>query len=58
MVTVEDDGHGINGTADGGHGLRGIRERAELYGGTLEVGRRDPARHAAYMLDCPLVGHP
>jgi signal transduction histidine kinase len=41
-VSVEDDGHGIdgggNGTVGGGHGLRGIRERAEMYGGTLDVG--------------------
>ncbi len=57
MVTVEDDGHGINGTADGGHGLRGIRERAELYGGTLEIGRRDPGGTRVHAR-LPLVGHP
>ena len=39
MLTVADDGHGfdpvvVNGTH---YGLRGLRERAEMVGGTLEV---------------------
>ena len=42
-VTVDDDGRGIHDGQDtgGGHGLRGIRERAELYGGSLDIGRGD-----------------
>lgn len=36
-VSVEDDGTGMDGAHDG-HGLRGIRERARLYGGTLDIG--------------------
>ena len=39
-LIVDDDGRGVAVTvpANGaGHGLRGIRERAELYGGTLSV---------------------
>ncbi|WP_283135101.1 sensor histidine kinase [Rhizohabitans arisaemae] len=37
-VTVKDDGRGGDGgTGGGGHGLTGMRERAELIGGTLTV---------------------
>ena len=39
-VRIEDDGRGLM-RPSGGHGLRGIRERAELYGGTLDVGPSD-----------------
>ena len=39
MLTVADDGHGFDPvTVNGTHyGLRGLRERAEMIGGTLEV---------------------
>jgi two-component system sensor histidine kinase DegS len=39
IVTVRDDGKGFNAdaTRSGGMGLHGMRERAELVGGTLEV---------------------
>ncbi len=57
MVTVEDDGQGINGTSAGGHGLRGIRERAELYGGSLEIARRDRGGTRVHAR-LPLAGHP
>jgi signal transduction histidine kinase len=40
-LVVADDGQGATPSSDfGGHGLVGMRERAALYGGTLEVGRR------------------
>ena len=36
-IEVTDDGPGMH-QADSGHGLIGMRERAELYGGTLDAG--------------------
>ncbi|MEU0003097.1 sensor histidine kinase [Streptomyces sp. NPDC006314] len=42
-VRVTDDGEGTNPArvpAGGGHGLIGMRERANLYGGTISVGPR------------------
>lgn len=42
-VTVEDNGRGAsgNGMAVGGHGLIGMRERVNLFGGRFEAGRRE-----------------
>jgi two-component system sensor histidine kinase UhpB len=39
VVEIEDDGRGAEPTGDAGHGLRAMRERAELLGGTLEIER-------------------
>jgi signal transduction histidine kinase len=37
-VEVRDNGTANGARGDGGHGLQGMRERAELCGGTLEAG--------------------
>jgi signal transduction histidine kinase len=39
-VEVVDDGVGASPVANGGHGVVGMRERAALYGGTIDVGAR------------------
>jgi signal transduction histidine kinase len=38
VLSVTDDGVGVDGDARGGHGLIGMRERAALYDGELETG--------------------
>ena len=43
-VSVTDDGQGVLSDrvrADGGHGLIGMRERAKLYGGQIDIGPQD-----------------
>jgi signal transduction histidine kinase len=54
-LEVRDDGRGsgdVNG-ASGGHGIAGMRERAALYGGTLDAGPR-PGRGFTVRAHLPL----
>lgn len=39
VIEIADDGRGIDPVAEGGRGLLGMHERAELLGGTLTTGR-------------------
>lgn len=55
-VDVADDGRGARGALDGGRGIVGMRERAALLGGTLEVGAGPHGGlrvHAALPLGAP-----
>jgi signal transduction histidine kinase len=64
-VSVTDDGKGLSGAAmgprgdglQGGFGMSGMRERAELVGGELELGPA-PGRGTALRLTVPLAGRP
>jgi signal transduction histidine kinase len=40
-LTISDQGDGPTNSGSGGHGLIGMRERAELFGGTLAAGPTD-----------------
>jgi signal transduction histidine kinase len=59
VVDIEDDGDaapegsGGNGT---GHGVIGMRERAELFGGTLHAGPRPEGGYAVHA-ELPLAAN-
>jgi signal transduction histidine kinase len=57
VATVEDDGHGFDpaGVKAGRLGLVGMRERAMLFGGRVEV-ESSPGRGAAVTAELPLDG--
>jgi signal transduction histidine kinase len=55
---VADDGRGGDpGRDHGGHGIAGMRERAALYGGTLEAGPL-PGRGFRVAATLPVEGPP
>jgi signal transduction histidine kinase len=56
-VQIVDDGRGAAAVAGGGHGLTGMRERVEMYGGDLLAG---PHRDGGYQVTAllPVVSRP
>jgi DNA-binding NarL/FixJ family response regulator/signal transduction histidine kinase len=57
IASVSDDGHGIAREAVPGHGVAGMRERAELLGGELAV-RERPGGGTVVELRAPLLERP
>jgi signal transduction histidine kinase len=45
-IEVTDDGAGAEPSRDGGHGLAGMRERVNVYGGSLVAGNRPEGGYA------------
>lgn len=54
VLTVRDDGRGLPAHGRAGTGMRGMRERASLVGGTLEVLNGRSGRGCTVRLDVPL----
>ena len=50
-VKIADDGRGANGQPSDGHGLRGLRERTNAVGGSLDAG---PRREGGFLVEASL----
>jgi signal transduction histidine kinase len=54
-IQVADDGHGVTLPGHGGRGVAGMRQRARLYGGELQVGPRPDGGFAVHAV-LPIAG--